>query len=135
MWVRKSACHISRIRDRILLSLRGPFTWLIIVVVMFIASVFSPRNAEGHWPRSWTSYLLYSTLIGMGIAIVVWTLQLILNRNISPFNIGNKVVICRTCHRTKNRDGNNECECGGMFEPFENWTWIDDNKDDCKYQS
>jgi len=43
-----------------------------------------------------------------------------------PVDPPNTTVICNSCHHIKTRDNALSCECGGTFEPFENWKWIDD---------
>ena len=37
-------------------------------------------------------------------------------------------VICNGCHEVKTVDGAFTCNCGGTFEPFANWEWVDDSK-------
>ena len=36
--------------------------------------------------------------------------------------------ICNSCHKIRIRTAEKKCECGGTFEPFENWEWVKDEK-------
>jgi len=35
-------------------------------------------------------------------------------------------VICNVCHSVVPRSKNEKCECGGRYEPLENWKWEED---------
>ncbi len=35
-------------------------------------------------------------------------------------------VICNVCHSAAQRSKNERCECGGKYEPLENWKWEED---------
>jgi hypothetical protein len=70
--------------------------------------------------------LAVATIVAAVVAIAGYALQLVLRRTIRPLDTGVKVLICDTCHRVKHRDGENKCECGGTFDDFDKWTWIDD---------
>ncbi len=35
-------------------------------------------------------------------------------------------VICVVCHAVVLRSKNEKCECGGSYEPFDNWKWEED---------
>ncbi|MCP4368513.1 MAG: hypothetical protein GY797_10450 [Deltaproteobacteria bacterium] len=34
--------------------------------------------------------------------------------------------ICNTCHSVVSRSKEKMCECGGQYEPLENWKWEED---------
>ncbi len=34
--------------------------------------------------------------------------------------------ICNTCYSVVPRSKLKKCECGGKYEPFENWKWVED---------
>ncbi len=91
---------------------------------MLVLSIFSPRNVSGRWPQSWFEFLGIVCLIAACVAIVICILQIIRGNKIDPFAID--IVICNKCHNVKHRDSNDKCECGGTFEDFDNWTWIDE---------
>ncbi|SNB44931.1 hypothetical protein [Geobacter sp. DSM 9736] len=44
-------------------------------------------------------------------------------RNMDPEH---RVVICPTCGKSKNADGNISCSCGGNFIPMDHVTWVPD---------
>ena len=35
----------------------------------------------------------------------------------------NKTLICERCQTVQAKAVPMKCECGGLLEPFENWTW------------
>ncbi len=37
--------------------------------------------------------------------------------------------ICNACHSVVLRSDSEICECGGRYEPLENWKWIEDEKE------
>jgi hypothetical protein len=108
-------------------SFCAPILWSLIIFIADIArSIQGPRFAVMHWPRTWHEILSTALLFAVIAGLVVYVLQLAIGRPLSPFEFGAKVVICDTCYRVKRRDSDEKCECGGMFEDFENWTWIED---------
>jgi hypothetical protein len=139
MWMRKSdeqMAQMARERSRYWLSLQGP---AIMFVVGFGAScgaaIVGGRAPapQVHWPSTWHEVfpctIYVATLIGTIAAIAGYILQLVLKRRINPFASKVKVVICNACYRVKRLDSESKCECGGTFERFENWTWVDDRKE------
>jgi len=129
MWMRKSDQQMARERSRLWLSFRGPVVLFLIVFIggIGIAIQGPRRNAgEGHWPTTLSAIFINATMIATVAAIAGYALQLVLRRTIRPLDTGVKVVICDTCYRVKRRDGENKCECGGTFDDFDKWTWIDD---------
>jgi len=129
MWMRKSDQQVAKEHSRLWLSFRGP---VILFIICFLASIAvgiqGPRNSAGQvpWPDTFCKILRGATFIATVAAIACYTLQLVLRRKLDPLAIRAKVDICDTCHRVKRRDGEDKCECGGTFDDFDNWTWIDD---------
>jgi hypothetical protein len=37
------------------------------------------------------------------------------------------VVICTSCYSVAHLSKKKTCECGGKYEPFDNWTWIEED--------
>ncbi len=35
-------------------------------------------------------------------------------------------VICNVCHSVNQRSNNEKCECGGSYEPIDDWKWEED---------
>ncbi len=35
-------------------------------------------------------------------------------------------VICNVCHSVVLLSKNKKCECGGKYEPFDDWKWVED---------
>ena len=126
MWVHKSHQQITRERGRQWLSFRGPILWF---VTMFVGGIMlaaqGPRRAVSHWPSTWSEVILCAISFAALGAIVNYALQVVLKTRLYPFGVRVDVVICDTCHRVKRRDRDGRCECGGKFDDFENWTWVD----------
>jgi hypothetical protein len=128
MWVRKSDQQVVKRPGRVLSFFRAPMAWFLVgfVVSVGIALRGPMYPVRSFWPATWSEILLRASQIGLALAIVVLALQLILRRSISFRASSAKVVICNKCHRVKHRDRDGACECGGNFEDFDNWTWIED---------
>ena len=137
MWVRKTDEQMAseaRESSRVWRSLQGPaILFAACFAAVCVTAVVGDRapSPTVYWPGTWSD--LYEILtravfggivVGTLAAIVGYVWQLVLRKRILRNNV--KVVICDTCHRVKRRDGENKCECGGTFENFENWTWVDD---------
>lgn len=129
MWVHKSSPQITRERGRLWLSFRGPVLWF---VTMFAGGIMlaaqGPRHAVAHWPSTWSEVILSATSFAAFVAIVTYVLQIVLKARLYPFSVRVDVVMCDTCHRVKRRDREGCCECGGKFDDFDNWTWIDEGE-------
>jgi len=132
MWVRKSNEQIARERRRSWLSFRVPILWFLIFFVGGIGiALQGPRRQAQHWPRTWSEILSGAAVDAGVIAIVAYAVQLLCKERLDPGRVGADVVMCDTCHRVKHPDNQSKCECGGTFDDFEKWTWIDgDGKQD-----
>lgn len=126
MWVRKSTHKITRERGHLWLSFRGPVLWFLIMFAgAIVLTAQGPRTAVAHWPSTWFEVISRATVFAAVVAIGVYVLQIILNSKLDPFAVKVDVVMCDTCHRVKRRDGEASCECGGKFNDFDNWMWVD----------
>ena len=126
MWVRKSDREIEKQNRRLWLSFRGPAIWCLLVFAAAIATILSPRNAEGRWPCDWATFLCRASVVGAIAGVAVYALQIAFQRRIGLFGVSRDVVMCDICHRVKRRDSETECECGGKFGEFDDWKWIDE---------
>jgi len=88
-------------------------------------AIEGPRQGLPSWPRSWLDVIVISTFISTVAAVADYALQLILGRKLDPWDIHVRLDICDTCHRIRRRDKSTLCDCGGRFDDFDNWTWID----------
>jgi hypothetical protein len=125
-WVRKSDEEIARQRRRLWLSFRWPLFW---ALLFWIASIFrggfGPTNGVTRWFTGWREMLRYNTNFCIWLFLVIYFLQIIFQRKMAPFAF-TKVVICNSCHAARNASTSTKCQCGGEFEDFENWKWVDD---------
>ena len=128
MWVRKSDEQVAKERRASWRSFRPAFAWFVLMFLGgIVKAIQGPNQHAEHWPITWSEILLCSTLFATVFAVVMYVLQLTL-RSSDPFGFcGGKVVMCDRCYRTKNVDGKHTCECGGKFDDFDNWKWVDDD--------
>lgn len=138
MWMRKSEEQLARERRGVWRSFRGP---AVLFLICFLADVGiaiqGPRQGTGpvHWPKTFSEILGGATFVATVAAIGWYTLQLVLRRRLNPLVLASKlgdrtnyddVVICDSCYRVKHGDNESNCECGGVFDDFDKWTWVDD---------
>jgi hypothetical protein len=102
-------------------------------LICFVAdigiAIRGPRVGGGvAWPRGWSEELRDAAFIATVAAVAHCIVQVVLGRNV-PSGAKN-VMICDTCHRVRRRDGATKCECGGTFDDFDKWTWIDGGKEE-----
>lgn len=130
MWVRKSKQQIAKDRRR-WLSFRGPLIWFVVMFLLGTAKgLMGPTRSVTHWPSTWGQLLASSAVFAAFVALAVYVLQIISKKQVRFLDDEVSIVFCGTCHRVKRRDNQNTCECGGKFEEFDNWTWIEDGKTD-----
>jgi hypothetical protein len=130
MWTRKSNEQLARERRRIWLSFSGPAA---LFVICFIANLGIAMRGpllggrSGRWPDTWSLMFGVSAFVGAFAAIAGYALQVILGRKLVSLTEYGKIVICDTCHRVKHGDRERKCECGGAFDNFDHWTWLDED--------
>lgn len=128
MWTRKNNDEIAREKRVPWYSFGGPVVALVLGFLGSMAIFFQgPRIGPAiRWPATLGNAAFRSLFVGAIAAIVVYILQLIFRtRGLS--SLGRPpTVICNGCHRTKTRDQQAACVCGGQFEPFHRWKWVDD---------
>ena len=129
MWVRKSSQRVTKAPSGSRLSFRGPVLWFMIMFAgAIVLTARGPRFPAAHWPSTWFEVISSAALSAAVVAIGVYVLQIVLKTRLDPFAPKVDVVICDTCYRVKRRDGETGCECGGKFDDFDNWTWIDEGE-------
>jgi hypothetical protein len=134
MWIRKSAEQLAKERGRWWLSFRGPAFLLLFGFGMCLLWVYGPGKYPTHTKTlpPWPQVLCFAVFGGTFAAIGGYVLQIFLRRKIRPWDMGKKVVMCDSCHRVKNLDRENQCECGGTFDNLDNWRWVDDAEEDAE---
>ena len=131
MWVRKSSEQIARDRRRSWRSPHAALFWLLVALVCCIGRGAESPNLPGlHDPGNWSQLLSCSAVMAGAVAVVIYVMQIILKRRVDPGRLGDKVVMCDRCHQVKHPDGASKCECGGVFDDFNNWTWIEGGKEE-----
>ncbi len=129
MWMCKSEEQLAKERNGLWLS---PYEPVVVFLICFVANmgiiIRGPLAHFGNvqqWPDTWPKALGYSAVTATVLAIADCVLQLAFRRTLVSFMRPVKVVMCDTCHRVKHRDSETTCECGGAFDDFDNWTWVD----------
>jgi hypothetical protein len=114
-------------RDSARFDFRGPAIVLITWFLGDIAlAVQGPRqNVNAHWPGSWFETISIAAFSATVAATVSYVLQLLFRKRIGSLLFPTRVEICDNCHRVRRRGGESSCECGGTFDDFDRWTWID----------
>lgn len=128
MWTRKSSDEIANENRVPWRSFGGPAIALVLGFLGSMAIFFQgPRvGPASHWPATLGDATCQSLFAGVIAAIVVFIAQLVYRtRDVSSLG-KTPAVICSGCHRTKTRDQQAACACGGQFEPFQHWKWVDD---------
>lgn len=136
MWTRKSDQQIAEERsrpDRYWLSFSGPICVFVIWSILGLFSLVFSKSGSGIAFRPLTAIHILRKVaeFSLVVAIASYVLQLILRKSLGNMSWGfPKVMICDTCHRAKNNNGKDTCECGGRFENIDNWEWIEEQHDD-----
>jgi hypothetical protein len=129
MWVHKTTKEIADQRRKLWFAFGGPFFILILVFFCGVIKDMAGLYKAGHSPsREFTLGQILSFASGFAVsaAIVTYLCQLLFGRPLLSLMEKSKVLICDKCFRMKNSDGQQSCECGGKFEDFDLWKWIDD---------
>lgn len=133
MWTRKSDEQLAREHSRPWLSFRGPAFLFLCCFVVGIVAAFTPyyqHPPRMERPKSWERIVGRAIFVGTVVALSGYVLQIALRRKIRPWEFGLRVVMCDKCYRVKRRDHEEKCACGGVFDNFDNWTWVDDGEGD-----
>jgi hypothetical protein len=134
MWVRKSEEQAARERSRRSRSFGEPAALAAVCFLCFFGKLAeAPRFPGQHGPYSWSEILGFSTFAAAVVAIAGYVVQVACQRPLSSVVSAlssTTVVMCDTCHRVKRRDREQKCECGGTFDDFENWTWIEGDEEE-----
>ena len=135
MWVRKTDERKVEVPRNYWLSFRDPaILFFIVTGIMFGAAISGGRKGTGpqRWPSTWSEVpngsFIRSAILGAVAAAVGYIVQLVRKRQIFQDNVTVKVMMCNTCHRVKRADGVDQCQCGGTFEDFDDWTWVDKSR-------
>jgi hypothetical protein len=134
MWVRKSDEQVAAGRKRLSLSFGGPIIVFVLGFIMeFGLTIIGEKRPATpvYWPGTWADLVellpratVGGTIAGALAAVGLYIWQLVYGRDVLKGNV--KTVICNACYRVKRENGESKCQCGGMFEDFDKWTWVDD---------
>jgi len=117
MWIRKSS---EELEEQKIKTRRDPIPPLVVGVLGALLSLIYERSISVFI----LGFILFFVLSYLGQILTGNLLIFALDFYGAPVS----TVICNTCHRTKTMDKALLCDCGGTFEPFENWKWVEDEK-------
>jgi hypothetical protein len=126
MWVRKTIEDIASERRKLWLAFGGP---LIFALLMFVACIIrafiGPFRPQENLPSSFWGLLVRTSEFSLIVAILAYLCQVLFGKTIFSL-FESKVQICDSCYHMKSPDGQQSCNCGGKFEDFRLWKWVDD---------
>jgi hypothetical protein len=130
MWIYKSPEDIAKERRKIWLSFGGPFMifilGMILCIIRSLVGPINPIHGGQYSPDSWDNAIIHSLKTSLIMAIIVYLLQLLFAKPFLSIIYPSKVMICNKCYKVKSSDGQQSCDCGGNFEDFDLWKWVDD---------
>jgi hypothetical protein len=133
VWLRKSEELLAKEHYRRLSFLEPALLWLTCVAATVAIFLEGPRfPTNGVWPTTWSKVVYKAALLGTIVAIADCILQVFFRKSIMSFVRPLHVVMCDNCHRVKHRDRQTMCECGGTFDDFDNWMWVDENQQETR---
>ena len=125
MWIRKTPTEIERERHRLWRAFGGPTVCCLIFFVGAALAPFSPGKHQ-FGPASLGEVLWFAIAAAVIAWIGAYLCQILAGRAVFSL-FSRKVVICDTCYSVKNEDGQGDCSCGGKFETFDLWKWVEDD--------
>ena len=129
MWVRKTEQEIALDRNRDRFGFGWPLLWgLSVSVGTFFYSVILAQR--------WSKAVPISICLGAIASVVAFLYRLCCGKLKGAVLGGKQFVwvdldawICSKCHSAKHPRGTVFCKCGGMFEPIEEWKWVEEGCD------
>jgi hypothetical protein len=131
MWIRKTQNEIAEKPTRSWLALGEPMLlWLIVFVTAFFLGAVDapPRHVQmiRHPQLTWSEVFYRAVGVALIATFIACIYKSIVGRSLFQLSPSPKTQICNTCYRVKSPDGQLACDCGGIFEDFELWKWVDD---------
>ena len=122
---------IAREHKKIWLSFGGPS---MLSIIGFIAGIFmglvGPINPivgiPSYSPSCLSDLITQSFKLGLFLFFVVYLWQILAGKPFFPLMYLSKILICNKCFKVKRSDGNQSCDCGGKFEDFDLWKWVEE---------
>jgi hypothetical protein len=131
MWMRKDAEDASKERQKLWLAAFGSSLsgFVIIFVMGVIVSLTGPLMPVSGPLKGFSSFedaIIHSLKTALIVGILFYFLYILSKGTLPGLSCHSTVMICDKCFRVKNNDGKEACECGGKFEDFSLWKWVDD---------
>jgi hypothetical protein len=130
MWVHKTAEDIADQRRNVRTRFGEPIFLGLLVFACLIVRRWAgiPRDGPNLFrPATVTEFVVGTAILGLVIAVISYLLQVIFGRSVFELlTVQPKVLICDKCYQTKSSVGRQSCDCGGTFEDFELWKWVDE---------
>lgn len=121
MWKRKPADQLEDEEVQDIRRRRNPIMPLLLGLISGILYSFMEGSI------SWFFYAFFIVFIISFISQFI-TGGIIFIDGGGFINTVDSRVICNRCHLVKDKDKKHSCACGGIFEPVENWEWVEDEE-------
>ncbi len=136
MWVHKTPDEIGKEDDpasepvSLPRALLGATVVAVLIFIIAVGAILSPKGRSAGWLTgrlSGTQIILIGAALSLTGWLAAFLWQVIYRRPALFFtSASGKVVICNRCYRVKTPDGDDHCGCGGEFEDFALWKWVDE---------
>jgi hypothetical protein len=128
MWIHKSENQDIQNQSCERFSLRYFVSVFVVVFLVCLSGALIaplPYGIRPTKPTTWYGILLNCSIIAAVVAITLYLMRVIYNKRCDPLVSRVQIDICNKCFRVKHHEQSVKCECGGTFEDFDKWKWID----------
>lgn len=125
MWIRRTSEEIVRLRRRHWLR-RAVLMSVMLCTLCFAGPYVGKGGGLPGKLLSWEQKFYLSLAIGFVVGILSYAIE----GGFGCFPVSDHVTICNTCHKIVTGKKDMRCECGGVYENFDEWTWEANDSDD-----
>lgn len=100
--------------------------FVVAFVLFYILGIIGWGKPNWHDPLPWPRALYSSFLLSLLLATLLFLFQSVYGWRLPH----DRIMTCSTCHKMQSFNEKPACACGGIFEDFDAWRWVEDNDDD-----
>jgi hypothetical protein len=135
MWLHKTPEDIAAEHKKLWSAFGGPLGFsLLLFILLLIVCLLRPsyRGGVSYRPFTFVERLVFTLKFALISSVIAfpcaYLLQVWLKRPIWSIlsSYQTKVMICNKCFQVKSADDKPTCDCGGTFELFDLWKWVND---------